>query len=389
MRRLVLFVLIAILMVGEFAPGMAYGQLFQQQQVQQPRKRTLFDMLFGPREPQPMQVVPAPGQPTTAPRRTAPPTPPPPAKPAVPKAANATRVLVIGDSLAVDLGKALERFYAEDPNLAVFNKAIGSSGFVRTDYYDWTKTVADHIAANDFDVAVVMIGINDRQTLKSDTQSLKALTEGWTTVYKARLAQFLNELRAAGKPVIWVGLPPMQAPQFSAAMAQLSGIQRLAAFSGGADFIDIFERFADDSGNYASYGPDINGQRVRMRNSDGIHFTTAGNDKLAFYVSQALKVFYRGAGGLAVTDPLQGTDADAMLRPPYQGLGAVRLLQVAGAVVSLTNNPSRADQLLTATSAPEEQGFSLEDMVKAPKGRVDAFGVGFDPQQAGQDTGGH
>ena len=103
-------------------------------------------------------------------------------------------------------------------------------------------------------------------------------------------------------------------------MTQISSLQRLAAFSNGAEFVDIYERFVDENGDYASYGPDLNGQEVQVRKSDGIHFTRAGSDKVAFYVEQALKRFYRGGTmSLEVVDLLAGTDAEHMLRPPLPG----------------------------------------------------------------------
>ena len=128
-----------------------------------------------------------------------------------------------------------------------------------------------------------------------------------------------------------------------------------------------------------------------MRKDDGIHFSTAGSDKLAFYLSQSIRTFYRGGGvSVAVVDPLLGTDAAAMLRPPYQGLGQTRLLEVAGAVIPISRVPARAGDLLTAVSAPAATApFTLEQLVTAPIGRVDAFGVGIDPTaQAAENDGG-
>ncbi|MCS6760260.1 MAG: hypothetical protein MO852_16015 [Candidatus Devosia euplotis] len=102
----------------------------------------------------------------------------------------------------------------------------------------------------------------------------------------------------------------------------------MASFSGGAEYVDIYERFLDEDGKYSDYGPDVNGQNARMRKDDSIHFSTAGSDKLAFYLSQTIRTFYRGGGVVsAVDDPLLGADASAMLRPPYQGLGQARLLK--------------------------------------------------------------
>jgi hypothetical protein len=387
LRLIVLGLALAAMVALDFVPiaeGAEAGASMTVAQNQPRKHRTLFDLLFGGEQrQQPQQQAPVRRAPRKAPPPAAASLPPP--KPTIDKAEGATRLAVFGDSLADDLAKALERFYADDPNLAVIDKGVGSSGFVRDDYFDWNKAINEEIAANSFDAAVIIIGINDRQPLSVNGESLKPLTEGWNKAYSARLAAALSALRAANKPVIWVGLPPMSGTSYSTAMTQISSIQKLASFSGGAEFLDIYEKFADENGKYTAYGPDINGQQVKMRKDDGIHFSSAGADKLAFYVSEAVKQFYRGGGtvGVAVADPLAGTDAQAMLRPPYQGLGQLRLLEVAGAVLPLTREPPRAAALVTAATS-EQNGppFDLKAMTQAPIGRVDAFGVGIAPAAA-------
>lgn len=374
MKRFFLLMLLVLFTSLEVAP--AFAQPEERILVaQQERRRTLFDLLFGEEK-----AAPPPPVQQTQPRRAAPVALPPPT-PQIEKAPNATRLAVFGDSMAVDLSKALERFYAEDPNLVVIGQGVGSSGFVRDDYFDWNKTIAEQIAANSFDVAVIIIGVNDRQEIKIGGQSYNSLTEGWTNAYQARLNDFLGQLRAARKPVIWVGLPPMSRNEYSTAMSQISALQKMAAFSAGADFLDIYDRFLGEDGKYSSHGPDVNGQNARMRKDDGIHFSAAGADKLAFYISQSMRTFYRGgAVTLAVADPLMGTDAASMLRPPFQGLGQIRLLEVAGAVVPLSRAPQRAADLLMATpQAGNAELFSLDQLMQAPIGRVDAFGVGIRP----------
>ena len=382
MIRLIAALLIGMLVLVDVAP--AYAQSDDTIIVaQETRRRTLFDLLFG-EEPAPAPVQEQ--APRQAPRQqqqqAQPPAALPPPEPQVEKAPDATRLAVFGDSLAIDLSRALERFYAEDPNLVVIDQGVSSSGFVRFDYFDWDAAITEEIAADSFDLAVVIIGINDRQEITVNGQSFEPLTAEWTAAYQARITAFLGKLRAARKPVIWVGLPPMSKTEYSAAISQISNIQRLASFSGGAEFLDIYERFLGEDGKYSSHGPDVNGQNARMRKDDGIHFSTAGADKLAFYLSQTIQSFYRGGGvSLAVVDPLQGTDAAAMLRPPYQGLGQIRLLEVAGAVIPISRVPARASELLRAPSAPAAaEPFTLEQLVTAPIGRVDAFGVGFDPE---------
>lgn len=379
MKRLVVFLLIAIVGLAEAGPALAQAQAGDRMLVAQqtePRRRTLFDLLFGE------QPAPAPPVQQTQPRQSAPSAALPPPTPKIEKAPNATRLAVFGDSLAIDLSRALERFYADDPNLAVIGQGVSSSGFVRDDYFDWNGALAERIAADNFDIAVVIIGINDRQEIRANGQTYAALTDGWISVYQSRLNAFLGQLRAARKPVIWLGLPPMSRSEYSTAISQISALHRMAAFSGGAEFLDIYDRFLGEDGRYSAYGPDVNGQNGLMRKDDGIHFSNAGSDKLAFYISQAIRSFYRGGGvSIAVADPLQGTDAASMLRPPYQGLGQIRLLEVAGAVIPLSRVPQRADDLLLTSGQQQAgPGFRLDQLVQAPEGRLDAFGVGIDPQ---------
>lgn len=381
MKRLLLLFLVGMLAFADMSPALAQpaaGERMLLAQQEQPRRRTLFDLLFGEEPAAAPQVQqPQTRRPQPAPA-AAPAAPPPPPPPQVSKAEDATRLAVFGDSLAIDLSKALERLYADDPNLVVVNQGVSASGFVRDDYFDWNAAIAEQIAADSFDLAVVIIGINDRQELRDDGQTFEALSDGWTAAYQARLNTFLGQLRAARKPVIWMGLPPMSRGQYSAAMSQISALHRMAAFSGGAEFVDIFDRFADAEGKYAAYGPDVNGQNALMRKDDGIHYSAAGSDKLAFYISQSIRSFYRGGRvSVAIVDPLQGTDAGAMLRPPFQGLGQTRLLEVAGAVMPLSRAPERAaDLLLPSGQQDAVQPFPLEQLIEAPVGRVDAFGVG-------------
>lgn len=339
-----------------------------------PRKRkTLMDLLFGGDDAAQSEV------PVEKPVVARPKADLPPAKPKIPKSDTAVRLAVFGDSLGSDLAKALDRYYAEDPNIAIIAQAVGDTGFVRKDVLDWNEKIAEQIAANSFDIAVFIVGINDRQKMRLNDVTYGSLSPEWSVEYQQRVAGVVGKLRAANKPTIWIGLPPMAKTEYNKTMSGISEIQRLAAFSGGAEFLDIYERFVDEEGKFTAYGPDLNGKNVRMRKDDGIHFSSAGADKLAFYLAQSLKLYYRGAGsvGLEVADPLLGTDAQLMLRPPFQGLGQMQLLEVAGAVISLTHSQKRALELIVADPAQLAPArFDQQQMLEAPVGRVDAFGVG-------------
>lgn len=357
-------------------PGLAAPERFELAQ-DQPRRRTLLDLLFGR-----TQQEPEPAQPSrrSAPPRTA--TPAPSVIAVGTKNENATRLAVFGDSMASGLAHGLSRYYANDPNIVVLNEAVGSSGFVRDDFFDWNAAIANAIRDDTFELAVVIVGINDRQWITTPDGNAPPLSEEYRAEYSKRLGEFMNRFRLANRPVIWVGLPPMRAEEYSSALAQITSLQRSAAFSNGIEFVDIYERFVDEAGNYTPVGPDLSGQQVVMRLDDGIHWTDAGADRTAFFVDKAVRLFYRGgAVTIEVADPLADTDAQSMQRPPYQGLGQIRLLEVAGLITSL-NEPPRALDGLVVAGPLDGTGIDLGAMANAPAGRVDSFGVGYDPQEA-------
>ena len=357
--------------------------------------RSLFEVLFGNQQrqapppataqPQPAprpQPQPQPQQrtqprPAPAPQQPAPrPEPQPVAAAEVEKAENARRVMVMGDSLAVDIARAVERLYAENPQIVVLEEISGSSGFVRDDYFDWNDAIGEEISADTFDVAVVAIGINDRQAL----EGAEPLSDAWRSAYRARIDAFLEQLSTANKDVVWIELPPMEQPSYGAAMAQISSIHKAAVNAAGAQWIETYDRYLGENGGYSAEGPDLNGNIVTMRRGDGIHFSAAGADKVAFYIDRVLgtegaRVSLSGSTS-EVADLLAGTDAATMIRPPFQGLEQMRLLDMASVVQDLGGPRLGAGELIMAGSPAGAGEFELDDMLAAPAGRVDAFGVG-------------
>ncbi|WOJ90481.1 SGNH family hydrolase [Methylocapsa polymorpha] len=199
-------------------------------------------------------------------------------------------VAVLGDSLGQMLAQGLSEAFADRPEVAILHKAKENSGLVRDDFYDWTKAAQDLLASGEkIDFAVMMIGSNDRQALRDANGSYEPRSPQWEEAYERRIETIAAMFRDKKIPLVWVGLPVLKSERLSADASAFNEFYRENAAKAGATFVDIWEAFADDSGQYSPNGPDLNGQIVRLRASDGIHFTKAGARKLAHFVEPEIR----------------------------------------------------------------------------------------------------
>ncbi len=256
-----------------------------------------FRMLFGaPQQSrQPPVAIP---DPNAAPKR--------PSEPRVvetPKNPDAQVVLVIGDIEAQGLGTGLKMIFAEEPSIAVTTKTRNASGLTRESEGEWSTLAPKVLAENKADFIVVMVGVNDWQTIPvPGSKSLEIAGEEWNKVYGERLDNFIAQLKATGKPFWWVGLPPTADADrrptaraaYAAFLSALNDLARPRVQAAGGGFVDIWNAFTDEEGHYTAMGPDVEGQIKKLRTNDGILFTRVGQRKLAFFVEQEIRKVMRG-----------------------------------------------------------------------------------------------
>lgn len=257
------------------------------------RPRHLLDRALGNEpatRPEPMgPPTPAPTRqpaPTTGPTGTPSAGPSPaPVAPAVrrPTARYPLRVYVGGDSLSQVFGRSLTRIAEATGVVDVTAEFRYSSGLTRPDYFDWPARLRAVVTARPGpEVVVVMFGGNDIQPILTPGGPAGIGTAAWKREYRARVAATMRALTKAGVDVYWIGQPVMRSATFSTRMDVANEIYASeAARHPGVTFVDARPVFADAAGGYATFLPDASGRLVRMRTADGVHFTTAGGDRLA------------------------------------------------------------------------------------------------------------
>jgi hypothetical protein len=270
-------------------------------------------------------------------------------------------IAVIGDSLGQTLADGLEEAYIDRPDIRVLHKAKESSGLVRADFYDWAKSVRELLAGGDkIDVAVMIIGSNDRQAIHEGAETFEPLSPRWRELYAARIEAVRAAFREKKIPLVWVGLPVMKSEHFSIAMAQLNEIYRTSATADGGPFVDVWEAFADEKNQYQAFGPDINGRIAKLRAGDGVHFTDAGARKLAHFVEGEIKRLIdakRSAGAeTPAAPPPESPAPEKEARPPVAVIPPIVAPgeRALGAAPALPERPAVGPvQPLTATASAD------------------------------------
>jgi len=222
-----------------------------------------------------------------------------------PTPADPLRVLLIGDSVGLDLGQPLVNLLSGFGNVTTFLDGRIDTGLTRPDYFNWPAELQVDLANQRPQLVVVMIGANDPQGLVTPGGSIHYGQPGWDEAYSARVSAIIAEANSAGAHVLWVGMPPMQDPGLDAALKHLNGLvqtQVTETKDGGAAYLSSVPSLGDPQHLYAAYLPDASGAVTNVRTPDGIHLTPAGGARLAAAVVTAMESQLRiqlvpGVGG--------------------------------------------------------------------------------------------
>jgi hypothetical protein len=354
-----------------------------------------------------------------------------------------TSVVVLGDSMADWLAYGLEQAAAESPDIGILRRHRTLSGLIRADvksdprgdYPDWPQAAREILNADKANFIVMMIGLNDRRSIKEKAPTKAAGTpasgqasapggaaagappaaskdkdaelgepppgetpansaepepatpgmlthevrsEKWTELYIKRIDDTIAALKAKNVPVLWVGLPPVRNTKAAADLSYLNDLFRSRAEKAGVTYIDTWDGFVDESGRFVMQGPDFEGQIRRLRSGDGIHFTQAGARKLAHYVEREIqRGLMANATPVALPAPEEPAPAPAVAVARPDNAPIPRPL--AGPVMPLTT-AAEADELLggggsrqAAIDPIATRVLVRGEQANAPAGRGDDF----------------
>lgn len=201
--------------------------------------------------------------------------------------ATGDEVFLVGDSLMQGVAPHLANSLRKRYQIKTVNLSKQSTGLAYPGFFNWPKTVTDTLAANpNIRLMIVFMGPNDPWDMPQGKGKpfLRFKSPEWEAIYRSRIDAILEQARKRKVQVIWVGPPNMEQPRLSTAMAYLSGLyqERTALFGQHYVSANPFLGYPDEQFAYAVQTPE--GQRVKVRGDDGIHFTITGQKMIAAQV---------------------------------------------------------------------------------------------------------
>ena len=296
-------------------------------------------------------------------------------------------VFIIGDALAGGLWAGTTRVGYRYPDFAITGRFKEGSGLARPEIYDWGSAVPKILERHHVNIAIVLIGTNDGQDIRSDSGRLTFGSPEWAAAYKAAVDEIIGAFRENGASVYWVALPPMRSASHEEAVAMIAELQRERVLANGAKYIDVRPQFAAPDGSFAQNGIGIDGTETRLRSLDGIKFIKAGNDKLSTLVFDAISAdLGLGGPGPVAAEGGEGFANEALANLPVFGTeladGTTRLLGASDLSVELAGQGQVQgarldfDQAADTPAAPGSAAAALFDTGSWPTpkpGRIDDF----------------
>ena len=171
-----------------------------------------------------------------------------------------------------------------------------STGLSRPDYFDWPAHVVEELPTLEPEVVVAMFGANDAQGLILDGSAVPYGTPAWRAEYARRAGLLMDLLVDRGRPVLWIGQPPMRNESYDAKRKGLNAIYRAEARRRPAvTFVDSAAILGAEDGGFTPHLPSSGGATL-SRQADGIHLSRAGGDHLAGAVMAEIRAIWDGSG---------------------------------------------------------------------------------------------
>ena len=222
--------------------------------------------------------------------------------------ARLTNVLIMGDSLVHQAYPTIEDRLAR---LGIESNVIGGPGeTLMTDQAAWLDELDQAVARHDPDVVILQsccgTGDPNRPDPYFDADGVELVpdsVEVWQE-WERLAREYTESARRGGALVLWILAPPANTNGYYGPIESRIGVANdiYAGVAACSDMVATLDwgLLAGTGGDYVEALPDENGDLIRVRSEDGLHFTEAGQALLADLTRSVSQRSWSGRSGVDV-----------------------------------------------------------------------------------------
>ncbi|CEM62051.1 DUF459 domain-containing protein [Treponema phagedenis] len=215
-------------------------------------------------------------------------------------ASHPLRILMIGDSQMRYLAGGALRILGTDSDIRIDEISVLSSGFIRTDYYNWPKKLETLFAAQKnktaYGAAIVILGMNDNQSFYLYGKPYEPGTAEWEKRYKKRIKNHLDVLLTYVPKVYLLGMPKVRNKEYDKTLHYIEKMQQEVVKEYDKQKVECISLTAIAPGKNALYMDMFqtpSGNKIQLMNTDGMHYTFSGGKYIMQEILQKIRKDFR------------------------------------------------------------------------------------------------
>lgn len=203
------------------------------------------------------------------------------------------QVFFAGDSLMQGVAPHVRHSLRKKYGINSIDLSKQSTGLAYSGFFDWHKTIKEQLNKHkDIALIVVFLGPNDPWDMPNPKggKYLRFQSQAWEQLYRQKIRQIIETAKQKKVQMIWLGVPDMRKKKLNKGVRYLNTLYQSEAQKAGILYLPTQFLLTGKTAGYSKFLSTEQGKKIAVRTNDGIHFTRAGQKRIAWRILQTITV---------------------------------------------------------------------------------------------------
>lgn len=203
------------------------------------------------------------------------------------------QVFFAGDSLMQGVAPHVRHSLRKKYGINSIDLSKQSTGLAYSSFFDWHKTIKEQLNKHkNIALIVVFLGPNDPWDMPNPKggKYLRFQSQAWEQLYRKKIRQIIETAKQKKVQMIWLGVPDMRKKKLNKGVRYLNTLYQSEAQKAGILYLPTQFLLTGKTAGYSKFLSTEQGKKIAVRTNDGIHFTRAGQKRIAQRILQTITV---------------------------------------------------------------------------------------------------